>query len=553
MKQKRRPALTIMRNLITLVKPLVPVMCLAVILGVSGYLCAIFLSVNAVRILLQLIRDPGMAAGRLYGALILMAVSRGLLHYGEQYCNHYIAFRLLALIRHKVFAALRRLCPAKLDGRDKGNLISIITSDIELLEVFYAHTISPILIALIVSVIMVFWIGSRDPAAGICAAFAYLLVGAVIPVINGRTGADAGLRYRNKLGELNSYVLDHLRGLDETIRFGRGRTVSREITNRSLELGRVQKTLNRYETIRLSITDLVILLFSFGVIVLMMYRVITGVIGFEDGVLAAVALMSSFGPVSALSALSGNLNQTLAGGERVLSLLEEEPAVAEKTEGETPVFAGAAMENVSFAYESENILKDYSLSVPEGTIIGIHGPSGSGKSTILKLLMRFYDADSGTVSISSTPISEIKTSCLRDQESYVTQETWLFHDTIANNIAVGKPGASLEEIKQAARKAGISEFIESLEQGYDTMVGELGDTLSGGERQRIGLARAFLHDAPFILLDEPTSNLDALNEGMIVRTLKEEAKDRTVVLVSHRASTMNAANVIVEMNPEHAG
>jgi ATP-binding cassette subfamily C protein len=259
-------------------------------------------------------------------------------------------------------------------------------------------------------------------------------------------------------------------------------------------------------------------------------------------------MMGSFGPVTALASLSNNLNQTLASGERVLSLLEEEPQVQEVGGKAATGFTKAAAEHVDFTYETEKILKDYSVEIPRGKIIGIHGASGSGKSTLLKLLMRFWDVQGGKISISDRDVRDINTADLREMESYVTQETCLFHDSIANNIAVGKPGASREEIIEAAKKASIHEFIMTLPQGYDTEVGELGDTLSGGEKQRIGIARAFLHDAPFVLMDEPTSNLDSLNEGIILKSLKEGRGDKTVLLVSHRKSTMNVADVVYEMD-----
>lgn len=320
-----------------------------------------------------------------------------------------------------------------------------------------------------------------------------------------------------------------------------------QIDDRSKKLGQMQKKLNRHEAAQSSLTNMVILLFSFGMLFFMLRNYEQGVAGFDNVLIATIAMMGSFGPVVALSNLSNNLSQTLASGERVLSLLEEEPQITEVS-GEAPtVFEGAAAEQVTFAYENEQILKDYSVEFPNGKIVGIHGASGSGKSTLLKLLMRFWDVDGGSVCISDKNVKQINTTDLRDMESYVTQETCLFHDSIANNIAVGKPGASRAEIVAAAKKASIHDFIATLPNGYDTQVGELGDTLSGGEKQRIGIARAFLHDAPFLLLDEPTSNLDALNEGIILKSLQEARGDRTVVLVSHRASTMNLADVVVEM------
>lgn len=576
---RRRSALKIMGSLIGLVKPLIHIMILAVLLGTAGYLCAIFLTILAGQILIQGLGHvagtqgamsqglfAGMTPQNLFVLMIVLAVARGILHYAEQYCNHFIAFKLLAIIRHKVFAALRRLCPAKLEGRDKGNLISIITTDIELLEVFYAHTISPAAIAALTSFMMVFFMGSYHVGAGIFALCAYLIVGIFIPLWNGSRGGNTGMEFRAKFGELNSYVLDSLRGLDETIQYGQGKNRERQMEEKSAELIKKQKKLSRMEGGQRSVTNLVILLASFGMLFFMLYLYGKQTVDLDGVVICTIAMMGSFGPVIALSNMSNNLNQTLASGERVLSVLEEKPQVEEIYEGEKDLhelgkeqentfhkgsaqmlFAGAEASHVTFSYEEEEILRNYSVKIPAGKIVGIHGASGSGKSTLLKLLMRFWDADSGEVSVNGANVRRIPTRSLRDTESYVTQETHLFHDSIANNIAVGKPGASRQEIMEAAKKASVHDFIMSLPKGYDTEVGELGDTLSGGEKQRIGIARAFLHDAPFILMDEPTSNLDSLNEGIILKSLREEADKKTVVLVSHRKSTMNVADVMYEM------
>ena len=584
----RRSAGKIMLQLIGLIKPLLHIMLLAIILGTAGYLCAIFLTILAGQTILRGIAAgvPGMnlptdfagVSGNFFlsslnvkGFFILMAVIavlRGVLHYAEQYCNHFIAFKLLAIIRHKVFAALRKLCPAKLEGRDKGNLISIITTDIELLEVFYAHTISPIAIAVLTSLVMIFFIGGYHPAAGVFALVAYLIVGALIPLWNGKRGGDSGMQFRTGFGELNSFVLDSLRGLDETIQYQQGAKRADEMMERSDELAGMQKKLSKMEGSQRSVTNLVILLASFGMLFLTLKLYGDGSIGYDGVLTCTIAMMGSFGPVVALSSLSNNLNQTLASGERVLSILEEKPQVEEvpgewtgrgvagtgtknaKFAGGAAVegkFSGADAEHVTFAYEDETILDDYSLDIPAGKILGIHGASGSGKSTLLKLLMRFWDVNSGTLHVDGEDVRKIPTKHLRDMESYVTQETHLFHDSIANNIAIGKPGATREEIMEAARKASIHDFIMRLPKGYDTEVGELGDTLSGGEKQRIGIARAFLHDSPFLLMDEPTSNLDSLNEGIILKSLRESAEEKTVVLVSHRKSTMNVADVVFEM------
>ncbi len=563
---KRRSGIRIMGRLIGLVKPLLPVMLLAVVLGTIGYLCAIFLTILAGYGLMHILLEPAVEAmglgltplgadpflrmepKTLFIALVVMAVMRGILHYGEQYCNHFIAFKLLAIIRHKVFAALRKLCPAKLEGRDKGNLISVITSDIELLEVFYAHTISPIAIAVLTSLVMILFIGHFSPLAALLALVGYAAVGAVIPLFYGSRGAGQGMKFRNGFGELNSFILDSLRGLDETIQYRQGAKRRKEMEERSDRLGGVQKGLNHLEASQRSVTNLTILLFSFAMLFLMIGLMQAGQVSLTGMLVGTIAMMGSFGPVTALASLSNNLNQTLASGERVLSILEEEPQAEEVAGAETVSFTDAEADSVNFAYEEEQILKDYSIRIPKGKVVGIHGASGSGKSTLLKLLMRFWDVQSGQILISGRDVRGINTSDLRSMESYVTQETCLFHDSIANNIAVGKPGASREEIMEAAKKASIHDFIMTLPKGYDTEVGELGDTLSGGEKQRIGIARAFLHDAPFVLLDEPTSNLDSLNEGIILKSLKEGKGDKTVLLVSHRKSTMNLADIVYEMD-----
>ena len=594
---KRRSALQIMGSLIGLVKPLLHIMLVAIILGTLGYLCAIFLTILAGQVIVHglLTGVAGMIVPvdnmwlvltpvkTIITVMIVIAVLRGILHYVEQYCNHFIAFKLLAIIRHKVFAALRKLCPAKLEGRDKGNLISIITTDIELLEVFYAHTISPIAIATLTSIIMVIFIGRYHWMAGVLALAAYLIVGVAIPMWNGKRGSQKGMEFRTNFGELNSFVLDSLRGLDETIQYGQGEKRKEQMSERSKNLAGMQESLSKMEGSQRSFTNMVILLASFGMLALTIWLYDKGAMGFEGILTCTIAMMGSFGPVVALSSLSNNLNQTLASGERVLSLLEETPLVEEipgdvETSGAESMeheFTGAEAENVTFAYkmngsegdrqgeparagrclgaedglghDNEVILDNYSLKLQPGKITGIHGASGSGKSTLLKLLMRFWDVQDGSVSVDGTDVRKIPTKHLRNMESYVTQETHLFHDSIANNIAIAKPGASREEIMEAAKKASIHDFIMTLPKGYDTEVGELGDTLSGGEKQRIGIARAFLHECPLILLDEPTSNLDSLNEGIILKSLKESAKKKTVVLVSHRVSTMNVADVVYEM------
>ena len=536
----KRSGFKIMSRLIGLVKPLSGYMILAIIMGLIGHLCATFITVfGGYAVLHVLTPEWSMSLGVLFGAVLIFALVRGFLRYAEQACNHFIAFKLLALIRDKVFGALRRLCPAKLEGKDKGNLISIITSDIELLEVFYAHTISPIAIAFLFCIIMVCFIGSYHAALGILAFMAYITVGIIIPIVTSKLSGDDGIRFRTKSGELSSFVLDSLRGLSETLQYGQGEKRMADMNAQTHNLSKDEERMKRTAGRNTAVTNTVILVFDLAMLFLS-----ASLVGFEGCLIATLALMSSFGPVVALAALGATLQNTFAAGNRVLDILDESPVVEEITGKEAVQFHGAAAENVTFAYGEETILDNFSVTILENKIIGINGRSGSGKSTLLKLFMRFWQVQKGNVKISGRNVDAINTSNLRDMESFVTQETHLFHDSIRNNLRIAKLDATDDEIIAACKKASVHDFIMSLPKGYDTEVGELGDTLSGGERQRLGLARAFLHDAPFMLLDEPTSNLDSLNEAVILKSLHEECSDKTVVLVSHRKSTMGIADTV---------
>ena len=560
-KDKRRSDIAIMRSLIVLVKPLTGVMITGIILGVIGFLCAIFLTIiGGIGVIKGLSIFGGdvifgrtsidelMTWSHMFTILVILAIARGVLHYGEQYCNHYIAFRILAIIRHKVFECLRKLCPAKLEGKNKGDLISIITGDIELLEVFFAHTISPIVIAFITSLIMVVFIGYQSAAAGLIALVGYIVVGVIIPVWNGKRSASAGMKFRNGVGELNNFVLDSMYGVDEILQYCQGEEQIRKLNDNSHSLAEDQKNLSSYEGSQRAVTNIVIQLFSWGMLFTMIYLYVESAATFSEMLVATLAMMSSFGPVVALSSLSNSLNQTLACGERVLSLLEEVPEVEEVSGEEETIFIGAKADDVTFSYADEVILKNVSVDIDKGKVLGIYGASGSGKSTLLKLLMRFWDVKQGVMRISEKDIKDINTVDLRNMSSYVTQDTILFRDTIANNIRVAREDADILAIEEAAKKASIHEFIMRLPHGYETNVGELGDTLSDGEKQRIGIARAFLHDADLLLLDEPTSNLDILNEGIILKSLEKEKSGKTIVLVSHRKSTLSLADKVYEMD-----
>lgn len=546
---KRRSGFTVMRKLIGLVKPLTGYMILAIIMGLAGHLCAAWIPLcGSFAILTALGFEVPVGLTALFVSAAVMAVLRAGLRYGEQACNHFIAFKLLALIRDKVFRALRRLCPAKLEGKDKGNLISVITSDIELLEVFYAHTISPAAIAFLFSALFCVLIGQYHWGLGLLALGAYLTVGILVPLVTSYISGADGMHFRTKSGELSSFVLDSLRGLPEIQQYGQGEKRMAEMNARSDALAKEEARMKRTAGRNAACTNTVILVFDLAMLFLSAALCRSGAVGFDGVLIPTVALMSSFGPVVALANLGSTLQNTFAAGNRVLDILEEKPA-AETVEGRSEIaFSGAAAEHVGFAYGEERILDDVSVEVPEHQIVGIVGRSGSGKSTLLKLFMRFWEAQQGSVRISGRAVGQINTANLRNMESFVTQETHLFHDSIRNNLRIAKLDATDDEIVAACKKASVHGFIMALPKGYDTPVGELGDTLSGGERQRLGLARAFLHNAPFLLLDEPTSNLDSLNEAVILRALREEGQDRTVVLVSHRASTMRIADTVYSVD-----
>lgn len=545
----RRSGIQIMGKLIGLVKPLALVMCTTITMGVIGFLTSIFITIfGAYGILTVFGYSEGLFSTQtIFVSVIIFAILRGILRYAEQSSGHYIAFKLLALIRDKVFRAIRKLAPAKLDNKDKGNLISIITSDIELLEVFYAHTIAPIMIGFITSAIMVFFIGSYHITLGIVAAIAYFTVGYILPMINSKMGKDKGMEYRDEFGELNTYFLESLRGLKESIQFNTGEERLDYINKSSNSLDDKQKHLKNIEGLNRALNEATITIFTLIMLFVSTKLMIAGEITFGVLFICTVSLLSSFAPVITLSNLSNNLLQTLACGERVLSLFEEEPLVYD-VEGQNEFeFGDIELKDVNFSYNDKQILNNFNLVFPKGKITGIVGKSGSGKSTILKLIMRFWPISYGAVTISKTNINSINTKSLRDNISYVTQETFLFDDTIKNNIKIANLNATDEEVIEACKKASIHQFIQTLPNGYDTKVGELGENLSGGERQRLGIARAFLHNSKIMILDEPTSNLDSLNEAIILKSLKEHCEDKTIIIVSHRKSTLNIADNIFKM------
>lgn len=545
--KKQNKALVLLRML-KLVKSLAGFMILAVLFGTLGFLTAEFIPIlGGEAILIGLGQKTRISLNMLVPLLLSFALLRAIFRLLEQRTNHYIAFTLLAIIRDRVFKALRRLCPAKLEGRDKGDLISLITSDVELLEVFYAHTISPVCIAVCSETIMCLFIGSFHPMLGAVALISFVLVGVVLPVIVSKRSGTTGDELRAQAGELSAHMLESIRGIDDTLQYSFGERRLKEIGDKTKDLSKRQEALSKLTGTNMAIANMLIMISDIAMLLVCGWLYQSGRVGFDGLLIPMIALMSSFGPVTALAALGTTLQSTVASGARVLAIIDEEPETEDITGKAHADFTGAEAKEVSFAYAGENVLNNVSLQIPRGKITGIVGKSGCGKSTLLKLLMRFWNVGKGEISVSGRNIDEINTDNLRDMESYMTQETRLFKDTIANNIRIGKLDACDEEVIEACKKASIHDFIMTLPHGYETEVGELGSTLSGGEWQRIGLARAFLHNAPFMLLDEPTSNLDSLNEAVILKSLREEAKEKTVLLVSHRESTMRIADEILTM------
>lgn len=544
--KKRRNGLKIMASLIVLLGSLSYIMLLAIINGTLGFLCAmgvtIFGSIGVAKFLGETIN---MSYGLIISLTIGCGVLRGALRYLEQYSNHFIAFKLLAALRDKIFKTLRTLAPAKLEGREKGGIISMITSDIETLEVFYAHTISPICIALIVETLVLLYVGFISSFyLSLAALVSYIIIGIILPIISSKLLSDTGVRYRKSFASFNSYYLDSIKGVNDIVLNNAMKVRNKEVNSKSDELLAETKKLKHKSGITEAISYAFVSLSLIGVLILGLYLSDKNIITIPKMIMGLVAIFGSYGPVIALSALPQNLTQTFASGDRVLDLLEEKPVVREINDGKNFSFLDLKVNNLSFKYDEASVLNNVNLEVKRGQIVALVGPSGCGKSTLLKLLLRFYETNSGDILYNNISINDINTSSLLDNVTLVSQQTYLFDDTIKENIKIAKYDATDEEIIEAAKKASIHEFIESLPDKYDTKVGQLGDNLSAGEKQRIGLARAFLSNAPLILLDEPTSNVDSINEGIILKSLKDQKENKSIILVSHRESTNAIADRI---------
>lgn len=561
-KIQRRSAITIMARLIVLLGRLVPVMVLAVTFGVVGFLLATALGVLGGIGVMDLIGAKTVSAGMagiggypfaeltvstVITALIVFAVLRSFLQYAEQLCNHFIAFKILARIRHMVFAKMRQLAPAKLEQKQQGDLVAMVTSDIELLEVFYAHTISPILIAVLTCAVLIGFQAMIYPLFAVIAFLCYLAVGVVVPMIAAGRGRTASAGVRRELGTVNAFFLESLTGIRELLQYRQAHKRIETADQMTRAVVQKQTALKKDSGMVTAVVDGIIIIGATAVLGTTLWLSRNGSVSTAQGFIATLTLIGSFGPVAALAGLGTTLLPTLAAGDRILTLLEEKPQVEENHDGETPAFDTVSFEQVGFAYEGNQVLSDFSMTLRPGRILGIAGESGRGKSTILKLMMRFWDVQSGCVTIDGIDIRRVRTEQISRQVAYMTQQTTLFTGTIGDNIRIGKPEATEEELIAACRRASIYELIETLPQGFDTWVTELGENFSGGERQRIGLARCLLADHRLLLLDEPTSNLDRINEAIILRALKQETAGKTIVLVSHRASTLSIADEVLHL------
>ena len=549
----RRSGLKIMASLILLLGSLSYVMVAAVVNGVVGFMCSMSVTIlGAVGIAKVLGENIAMSYQLIITLAIACGVLRGFLRYMEQYSNHYIAFRLLAVLRDKIFSALRILCPAKLENKQKGNIIAMITSDIETLEVFYAHTVSPICIATLISIIILVFVGIVSSwYLSLMALFGFIFIGIVLPLISSRRMKVTGVQYRGEFASFNAYFLDSIKGIRDIILNNAGEEREKEVNDRSDRLLKETKSLKHNMTSSNSETELAVTVFTILTLVLGIVLVRANAISLGNMIIGIVAVFGSFGPVIAIAALPGDLTQTFASGERILTLLAEKPVVEEIKDKENISYDTLKVENLTFGYDQNTVLNEVCMNARKGEIIGIVGESGCGKSTLLKLFLRFWQKDQGDILYNGIDIDNINTESLLQNVTMVSQSTYLFDITIEENLRIANQSATQQELETACKMASVHDFIMSLPNGYKTAVGALGDNLSAGEKQRIGLARAFLSGSQLILLDEPTSNVDSINEGIILKALAEQKSKRSIILVSHRESTMAIADRIYKITKGH--
>ncbi len=544
-KPLRRSGIKIMAGLIALLGSLAYIMILAVINGSLGFISAMGVTVfGAIGVAKALGESVAMSYGLIIGLAVGCGALRGILRYFEQYSNHFIAFKLLATLRDKIFKALRRLCPAKLESKKKGSIIAMITSDIETLEVFYAHTVSPICIAILVSLAVAIFVGViGSPYLTLVALAGYLTIGIVLPLISSKLLKKIGVEYRKAFSLFNAYFMDSIKGIKDIIYHNAGDERKKQVDKRSDELLSLTYDMKKNIVNASALTELAVSLFILISLIVGIALYINQLISIGSMIIAIVAIFGSFGPVIAISALPGNLTQTFASGDRVLNLIEEQPAVLPIENAKNMDFNRLEVKDLNFAYDKNiQVLKDINLQAQNGEIVGIVGESGCGKSTLLKLLLRFWQKDGGSIAYDGEDIENINTDSLLSNVTMVSQSTYLFDDTVEENLRLAKEDATPEEMREACKKASVHDLIMSLPEGYSSRVGLSGDNLSAGEKQRIGLARAFLSGSKLILLDEPTSNVDSINEGIILQSLADQRKDKCIILVSHRLSTMAIAD-----------
>ena len=552
-KQKRRNGFTIMTKLIVLVGSLAYIMLLAVVNGLLGYLAALgttlFGAMGVAQIIDSSTFGSQVSVWLFVGLAVGTGVLRGILRYFEQYSNHNIAFKLLALLRDKIFNKLRKLAPAKIDNKNKGNLVAMITSDVEILEVFYAHTVSPVFIAITLSLTIFLFVGLFInwylAAVAICA---YVVIGIVFPPIASKAMASSGVNYKKKFASFSSYFLDSIRGAKEIVVHNAVEDRKKNVDEQSEGLLSSLKIMKRATARITGSTELLVTIFLIITTIVGIVLAKNGTITAGKMIIGIVAIFGSFGPVIAIAALPSSLTLTFAAGDRLLNLLAEKPIIEDVTNKQDIEYKDVKVENVTFGYEENvEVLKDISMHAGKGEIVGIVGASGCGKSTLLKLLLRFYPFNKGDISYNDISINDINTQSLLSNVTMISQTTYLFDESIKENLRIAKADATEEEMKEACKVASIDDFISDLPQGYDTQVASAGNNLSAGEKQRVGLARAFLRGSELILLDEPTSNLDSINEGIILKSLLTMKGKRSIILVSHRKSTMAIADRIYKI------
>ena len=546
---KKRTSLHIMIDLMILAKEHFFDLLIAIVAGIVSFLSSTSIAVLAAMLIVKSAGLIAMPFAGIVRLMLIFAFLRGVSRYLEQYMNHLVAFKVLRTLRDKVFAAVRRLAPAKIEVSNKGELIAMITADIELIEVFYAHTISPISIAVICVLIYLTAIFIFSPIIALLTLISYFVMGVVLPILFSKWAKDTGSGLRKEIGDLNNIFLDLLRGIIEIMQFAYRDKAVDIVQNSNRSLVKKQARLIGQLALLLALEDLIVVLTT-GIIIL---------VGMATGLSRDILLPLSFGiffsfpAVANVASLGNGLSQSLACGERVLNLLEEEPIIQEITDGINLSLPKGGkdclikIDNLSFSYGQQPVLKNFNLEIAQGEFVGIQGESGCGKSTLLKLIMYFLPADTGSISISGHPVRTINTQSLWNNISYMTQSTEFFEGTIRDNLLIAKPDATDEELITALKRASVLEFVEHLEHGLDTTLTELGDNFSAGEKQRLGLARCFLEDAKIMLLDEPTSNLDILNENIILNALKQNHSDKTIILVSHRQSSFRICDYVVQM------